>query len=48
MEEVAHTLDLLDLPSDLALGAAAVMRRWERDKDDLDVTVADLLAHLKG
>jgi hypothetical protein len=48
MDEVAHTLELLDLPPELALGAASVMRRWERDKDNLDVSVDDLLTHLKG
>lgn len=48
MEEAAATFAAAGLPGDLALGAAAVFRRWAADRDRFDLPVPDALAHLRG
>ena len=35
------------LPDDLALSAAVVFERWKGDRDDFDISLADVLAHLR-
>ncbi|WP_372404552.1 DUF1932 domain-containing protein [Streptomyces luteireticuli] len=47
MHEVADALRSAALPTDLAEATAKVMKRWEADKDDLDLPLAEILAHLK-
>jgi hypothetical protein len=48
MEEAAATMAEADLPDELALGAAAVFRRWDDDRDDFAIAVPDALDHLRG
>ncbi|GAA0409744.1 DUF1932 domain-containing protein [Streptomyces luteireticuli] len=48
MGEVAEALRAAELPTDLAEATAAVMRRWEPDKDRFDMPLAEALLHLKG
>ncbi|MBW5481138.1 NAD(P)-dependent oxidoreductase [Streptomyces bambusae] len=47
MQDIADTLRAADLPPDMAEAAVTVMSRWERDKDRYDLSVADVLAHLR-
>ncbi|MDX3583126.1 MULTISPECIES: DUF1932 domain-containing protein [Streptomyces] len=47
MHEVAETLRASVLPPQMAEAAAAVMRRWERDKDQYDLQLAEVLTHLR-
>lgn len=46
MGEVASTLRAAGLPADMAEAAATVMQLWEQDKDQNDLPLADVLAHL--
>ncbi|MFF9349482.1 DUF1932 domain-containing protein [Streptomyces sp. NPDC014734] len=48
MGEIADTLRTADLPTDLADATAKVMSRWERDKDQHDLPVEEVLAHLRN
>ncbi|MFD3676086.1 DUF1932 domain-containing protein [Streptomyces sp. NPDC058613] len=48
MEDIADTLREAGLPADMAEAAAAVMSRWEGDKDQYDLNLADVLAHLRS
>ncbi|GAA2484140.1 NAD(P)-dependent oxidoreductase [Streptomyces thermolineatus] len=48
MGDIADTLRATGLPADMAEAAAAVMARWEDDKDRYDLDLADVLAHLRG
>ncbi|MFI2618502.1 DUF1932 domain-containing protein [Streptomyces sp. NPDC018584] len=48
MEDIAETLRAANLPADMAEAAAAVMSRWEGDKDQYDLELADVLAHLRS
>jgi 3-hydroxyisobutyrate dehydrogenase-like beta-hydroxyacid dehydrogenase len=48
MREIADTLDGDDLPPDFALAAAAVLARWQADKDTWDLSVDEVLARLGG
>jgi 3-hydroxyisobutyrate dehydrogenase-like beta-hydroxyacid dehydrogenase len=47
MEEAAATLRAAGLPADLSLAAAAVFEHWANDKDAFDITLPDVLAHLR-
>lgn len=47
MLEGAASFAELGLPDDLATGSAAVMRRWETDKDDRELDVDTALRHLR-
>jgi len=47
MREVADTLEAAGLPTEMAEAAAAVMGRWEKDKDQYELPLADVLAHLR-
>ncbi|GAA3375177.1 NAD(P)-dependent oxidoreductase [Streptomyces racemochromogenes] len=47
MEDIAETLRAAGLPADMADAAVAVMARWEGDKDHYDLSVAEVLAHLR-
>lgn len=47
MEEVADALRAAGLPTEMAQAAASVMARWEHDKDQYDLPLADALAHLR-
>ncbi|WP_434591773.1 DUF1932 domain-containing protein [Streptomyces sp. A5-4] len=47
MQDIAETLRAAGLPADMAEAAVAVMSRWEGDKDQSDLEVADVLAHLR-
>ncbi|MDN0200115.1 NAD(P)-dependent oxidoreductase [Streptomyces sp. S.PNR 29] len=46
MGEAADTLRASGLPPQMAEAAAAVMRRWEQDKDRYELPLAEVLAHL--
>ncbi|MFF5333188.1 DUF1932 domain-containing protein [Streptomyces sp. NPDC013181] len=48
MGEIADTLRAANLPTDLADATANVMGHWERDKDQYDLPVKDVLAHLRN
>ncbi|MFB6822656.1 DUF1932 domain-containing protein [Streptomyces virginiae] len=48
MQDVADTLRAADLPADMAAAAVAVMSHWEGDKDQYDLPVSEVLAHLRG
>lgn len=48
MGEIADTLHAANLPTDLADATAEVMCRWERDKDQHDLRVEEVLAHLRN
>jgi 3-hydroxyisobutyrate dehydrogenase-like beta-hydroxyacid dehydrogenase len=47
MEEVADTLREAGLPTEMAEAAASVMARWEKDKDQYELPLADVLEHLR-
>lgn len=47
MTDVAETLRAAGLPVDMAEGAVAVMAHWAGDKDQYDLSVAEVLAHLR-
>jgi 3-hydroxyisobutyrate dehydrogenase-like beta-hydroxyacid dehydrogenase len=47
MREAAATFRDAGLPGELALAAAAVFERWNDDRDDFEITLADALAHLR-
>jgi hypothetical protein len=47
MIEAAESFAAVGLPAELATGAAAVLGRWEADKDDADLDVATALRHLR-
>ncbi|MET9694761.1 DUF1932 domain-containing protein [Streptomyces sp. NPDC006514] len=47
MEDIAQTLRAAGLPVDMAEGAVAVMAHWEGDKDNYDLSVAEVLSHLQ-
>ncbi|TQK42307.1 3-hydroxyisobutyrate dehydrogenase-like beta-hydroxyacid dehydrogenase [Streptomyces sp. SLBN-118] len=47
MGEVAEALRAAGLPPQMAEAAAAVMQLWEKDKDQNDLPLADVLAHLR-
>ncbi|WP_405971901.1 DUF1932 domain-containing protein [Streptomyces sp. NBC_00988] len=47
LEEIAATLRTAGLPADMAEGAAAVLRRWNDDKDRFDLPVEEVLTHLR-
>lgn len=47
MEEVADALRDAGLPTEMAKAAASVMARWEKDKDQYDLSLAAALAHLR-
>lgn len=47
MEEAAATLAAANLPDELALGAAAVFKRWDADQDDFAIALPDVLDHLR-
>jgi 3-hydroxyisobutyrate dehydrogenase-like beta-hydroxyacid dehydrogenase len=46
MREIAATLAAAGLPPDLAEAAAEVLQRWQHDKDDWDIPLADVLGRL--
>ncbi len=46
MREAAESFAAVGLPPDLAGAAAEVFRRWDNDKDNPDLAVADVLRHL--
>ncbi len=48
MEDIAETLRMASLPTEMAEAAAAVLSRWERDKDHYELPVQAVLAHLHG
>ncbi|MFI6464625.1 DUF1932 domain-containing protein [Streptomyces sp. NPDC050538] len=48
LEEIAATLRTAGLPAEMAEGAAAVLGRWADDKDDYDLPLEEVLAHLKA
>ncbi|GHB72830.1 6-phosphogluconate dehydrogenase [Streptomyces cirratus] len=48
MEDIAETLRAAGLPADMAEAAVAVMSRWEGDKDQYNLKLADVLAHLQS
>jgi 3-hydroxyisobutyrate dehydrogenase-like beta-hydroxyacid dehydrogenase len=48
MHEIADTLDADGLPPDLAHAAAAVLARWQDDKDAWGLSVDDVLARLSA
>ena len=47
LEEIAATLRTAGLPPEMAEGAAAVLGRWTDDKDDYDLPLEEVLAHLR-
>ncbi|MFE2930712.1 DUF1932 domain-containing protein [Streptomyces sp. NPDC059278] len=47
MEDIAETLRAAGLPMEMAEASAAVLSRWEQDKDQYDLPVAEVLAHLR-
>lgn len=47
MLEAAESFAALGLPPDLAVAAAAVFDRWDADKDDHDLELAEALRHLR-
>jgi hypothetical protein len=47
LEEIAATLRTAGLPTEMAEGAAAVLGRWADDKDDYDLPLEEVLAHLR-
>ncbi|OIJ86415.1 DUF1932 domain-containing protein [Streptomyces colonosanans] len=47
MQEVADTLREAGLPTEMAEAAASVMARWEKNKDQYALPLADVLAHLR-
>ena len=47
LTEAAQTLHQLDLPPDLAQATAAVLRRWDADRDQFDLSVPEVLHHLR-
>jgi 3-hydroxyisobutyrate dehydrogenase-like beta-hydroxyacid dehydrogenase len=47
MLEVAETLRACGLPPQMAEAAAAVMERWEKDKDRYDLPLTEVLTHLR-
>lgn len=47
MRDIASTLRASGLPADMAEAAVRVMSRWEDDKDQYDLQVAEVLAHLR-
>ncbi len=47
MEEVADALRDAGLPTEMAKATASVMARWEKDKDQYDLPLAAVLAHLR-
>lgn len=47
LEEIAATLRTAGLPPEMAEGAAAVLGRWADDKDDYDLPLEEVLAHLR-
>ncbi|WP_329339527.1 DUF1932 domain-containing protein [Streptomyces sp. NBC_00663] len=47
MEEIAAALDSVGLPPEMARASAAVLRRWEPDKDRLDLTPDDVYTRLR-
>ncbi|MFV2195469.1 DUF1932 domain-containing protein [Nocardiopsis sp. LOL_012] len=47
MREVADTLASTGLPSDLAAAAASAFELWNGDKDNFDIPLPDVLAHLR-
>ncbi|MDO0916957.1 DUF1932 domain-containing protein [Streptomyces sp. DT2A-34] len=47
MHEVAESLRASGLPPQMAEASAAVMRRWEKDKDQYDPPLATVLTHLR-
>lgn len=47
MREVARTLDSAGLPPDLAEAASRVLQLWAADKDDTDLPLHAVFAHLK-
>ncbi|SNX58247.1 3-hydroxyisobutyrate dehydrogenase-like beta-hydroxyacid dehydrogenase [Streptomyces sp. TLI_55] len=46
MAEIAAALDAVGLPPDLAEASARVLRHWNEDKDQLDLPLEDVYAHL--
>ncbi|MFJ2478177.1 DUF1932 domain-containing protein [Streptomyces sp. NPDC087659] len=48
MQDIADTLRTAGLPADMAEAAVVVMSRWEGDKDQYDLSVSDVLAHLRS
>jgi 3-hydroxyisobutyrate dehydrogenase-like beta-hydroxyacid dehydrogenase len=46
MLDVADALAEAGLPAELAHAAAEVLRRWQHDKDDRNISLADALSHL--
>lgn len=48
MQDIAETLRAAGLPADMAEAAVRVMSRWEGDKDQYDLEVAEVLAHLRS
>jgi 3-hydroxyisobutyrate dehydrogenase-like beta-hydroxyacid dehydrogenase len=48
MRDIAETLRAAGLPADMAEAAVRVMFRWEGDKDQYDLEVAEVLAHLRS
>ncbi|MCY0940111.1 NAD(P)-dependent oxidoreductase [Streptomyces antarcticus] len=48
MQDIADTLRAADLPADMAEAPVAVMSHWEGDKDQYDLPLADVLAHLRS
>jgi 3-hydroxyisobutyrate dehydrogenase-like beta-hydroxyacid dehydrogenase len=48
MQDIAETLRAAGLPTDMAEAAVKVMSRWESDKDQYGLEVADVLAHLRN
>lgn len=47
MRDIAETLRAAGLPADMAEAAVAVMARWDGDKDQYDLPVSEVLAHLR-
>ncbi|GGO99229.1 DUF1932 domain-containing protein [Wenjunlia tyrosinilytica] len=47
MTEIADTLHAAGLPTETAEATAAVLARWEQDKDHYDLPLADVLDHLR-
>jgi 3-hydroxyisobutyrate dehydrogenase-like beta-hydroxyacid dehydrogenase len=46
MDEAAAAMAEANLPDELALAAAAVLRRWDDDRDDFTIALPDVLDHL--
>ena len=47
MQEVADTLRGAGLPTEMAEAASSVMARWEKDRDQYELPLTDVLAHLR-